>query len=295
MRTPPASASEAIALLDAAPDDGFALCELRLDWPPEIDTHPQKVQLWLRFFVLTADPLAWIADRGEAWAATTVHADVLELDVYVVLAALRRELEARGGDLGAAVGHWAGPAMLAGLRYELVLISGEYYDRALAGALPRLLADAGGERGEFGEPTIQVCGPWGSVGLGALQDLVQEAFGSVDLDRANVTLDPAERRYDDCAACEGKSFTFPTGLEEAREDFCGAHKAAARAISAARLAHARASNPAGWRAIDKAAMRINNQPEPTFAPQPPRRATAPARNEPCPCGSGRKYKRCHGA
>jgi preprotein translocase subunit SecA len=21
----------------------------------------------------------------------------------------------------------------------------------------------------------------------------------------------------------------------------------------------------------------------------------PARNEPCPCGSGRKYKRCHGA
>lgn len=29
------------------------------------------------------------------------------------------------------------------------------------------------------------------------------------------------------------------------------------------------------------------------APQAPE-ATTPARNEPCPCGSGKKYKRCHG-
>lgn len=31
-------------------------------------------------------------------------------------------------------------------------------------------------------------------------------------------------------------------------------------------------------------------------PQPPRRVeAAPGRNDPCPCGSGRKYKKCHGA
>ena len=29
--------------------------------------------------------------------------------------------------------------------------------------------------------------------------------------------------------------------------------------------------------------------------EPVRRAVAPGRNDPCPCGSGQKYKRCHGA
>jgi len=285
-----------LALLQGAPEDEFALLELRLDWPYDLDIHPKKLQLWLRFFVITDDPLGWIADRGEAWAATTVSDDVLELDVYVTLAALRSELERHGDDLGAAVGHWAAPAMLAGLKYELVLAAGDYHDRAVAGRLPRLLEDAGGDRGAFGSPTIQVRQTWGSVGLGALQDLVQEAFGSVALDRSKVTLDAVAPSYPDCAACEGKSFTFPSGLENAREDFCAAHKAAAKAVNAERLAHARESNPAGWRAIDKAAMRINKLPEPAFAPQPPRLVgDAPARNDPCPCGSGIKYKRCHGA
>ncbi|MEA2190867.1 MAG: uncharacterized protein QOI73_988 [Solirubrobacteraceae bacterium] len=285
-----------IALLDDAPEDDYALLELRLDWPYDLDIHPKKFQLWLRMFVVTQDPLGWIADRGEAWAATTVTDEVLEIDVYVLLSALRRELEASDGDLGAAAGRWAAAAMLAGLKYELVLAAGDYHDRAIAGRLPRLLEGVGGDRGEFASPTVQVRQPWGSVGLGALQDLVQEAFGSVDLDRSNVTLDPVKTPYDDCAACEGKSFTFPSGLEDARKDFCGAHKAAALAVNAERLARARESNPAGWRAVDKAAMRINKLREPAFAPQPPRVVgDAPARNDPCPCGSGKKYKRCHGA
>ena len=29
--------------------------------------------------------------------------------------------------------------------------------------------------------------------------------------------------------------------------------------------------------------------------EPIRRAATPGRNDPCPCGSGSKYKRCHGA
>ena len=295
----PAQAPDSLdpaALLDAAPDDEFALLELRLDWPPALDIHPQKYQLWLRFFVLTGDPLAWIADRGEAWAATTLgEAEFLELDVYVTLPALRREIEAAGGDLGRAVGHWAAPAMLAGLEYELELAD-DYHDRAIRGSLPRLLDGVGGDPGEFGAPSIQVRQQWGPIGLGALQDLVQEAFGVVDLDRSDVRLDPVEPSYDDCAACKGTTFHFPSGLEEAREGLCGAHKAAARAINAERLAHAYESNPAGWRAIDKAAMRINKLPEPTFSPQPPRIVgDTPSRNDPCPCGSGKKYKRCHGA
>jgi uncharacterized protein len=29
--------------------------------------------------------------------------------------------------------------------------------------------------------------------------------------------------------------------------------------------------------------------------QPLRKAPEPGRNDPCPCGSGKKYKKCHGA
>ncbi|HEX4345292.1 MAG TPA: SEC-C domain-containing protein [Solirubrobacteraceae bacterium] len=296
MATSPASDLDPIALIDQAPEDEFALLELRIDWPHDLDVQPKKLRLWLRCFAMTGDPLAWIADRDEAWAATTLTQDVLEIDVYVLLPALRRELEASGGDLGRAVGHWVGPAMLASLRYELVLATGEYYDRAVAGTMPRLLADAGGDGGDFGTPQVYALGPWAPLGLGALQDLVQETFGAVDLDRSKVTLKPVQPPFEDCAACEGKGFDFPAGLEEASAGFCGAHRSEANAVNTARLAHAWESNPAGWRALDKAAMRINKLPDPTFAPQPPRIVgDAPSRNDPCPCGSGRKYKRCHGA
>ncbi len=298
MATQAPGSLDPLDLLENPPEEPFALLELRVDWRYDLEIHPQKMQMWLRFFAMTDDPLTWIANRGEAWAATNVddEHEVLELDIYVLRSALLRELAARDGDLGAAVGHWAAPAMLAGLKYELILASGEYFDRTIAGALPRLLDDVGGERGEFGSPTIQVSQPWGPFGLGALQDLVQEAFGTVTLDRSKVALDPVEPPYDDCEACKGTSFSFPSGLEDASADFCGAHKAAAKAVHTERLAQARASNPAGWRAIDKAAMRINKLREPSFAPQPPRVVgNAPARNDPCPCGSGKKYKRCHGA
>ncbi len=33
----------------------------------------------------------------------------------------------------------------------------------------------------------------------------------------------------------------------------------------------------------------------TMISEPARRAATPGRNDPCPCGSGMKYKRCHGA
>jgi SEC-C motif-containing protein len=39
-----------------------------------------------------------------------------------------------------------------------------------------------------------------------------------------------------------------------------------------------------WHYIDGKAVR-----------EPTRAAAVPGRNDPCPCGSGQKYKRCHGA
>jgi hypothetical protein len=284
------------ALLAAAPDDEFALLELRLDWPPDLEIYPQHRQLWLRLFVITGDPLAWIPDRGEAWASTTVDDEVLEIDVYVTLPAVLRRMEGDEGDVATAIAPYATTAMQAGLDHEELLITGDYHDRVLTGAAPRLLDGLDGDRGAFGTPTVQARRSWGPVGFGALLDLVQEAFGPVDLDRTEVTLDPVDAPADDCTACAGESFAFPSQLEEARARFCAPHDAAARAVNIARIAHARESNPAGWRAIDKAAMRINKLPEPSFAPQPPRIVgDTPARNDPCPCGSGKKYKRCHGA
>ena len=56
------------------------------------------MQLWLRCFVITADPLGWIPDRGEAWTAVSVDDEVLEVDLYLTLELVRRTLEETEGD-----------------------------------------------------------------------------------------------------------------------------------------------------------------------------------------------------
>ncbi|MGH2841607.1 MAG: SEC-C metal-binding domain-containing protein, partial [Solirubrobacteraceae bacterium] len=148
----------------------------------------------------------------------------------------------------------------------------------------------------WGVPVVEMRSDgWEDVGLGALQDLVHDAFGDVQLDRSPVKLAPVDPEDDDCPACDGERFGFPSGLEQAQEHLCAGHVAAAKQVRLDRLARARASNPAGWRAIDKAAARISGEQEPMFAPVPKRTVQSISRNDPCPCGSGRKYKRCHGA
>jgi hypothetical protein len=283
-------------LIDAAPEDEFALIELRLDWPYDLDVHPAHKQLWLRCFVITQDPLGWIPDRGDAWTAVTLDDEVLEVDLYLTLDVVLRTLEETDGDLAAAVGRYATTVLAAALEREEELLAGDYPRRAARGEVPRLLQDLDGDHGAFGVLSIQAKRSWSPVGLGALTDLVQHAFGDVDLDRSNVTLDAVEPADEDCPACKGQAFGYPTSLEEAKATMCTQHKRAAVAVNTARLVRARESNFAGWRAVDKAVMRVNKAPEPGYAPQPPRVVgQTPARNEPCPCGSGKKYKRCHGA
>jgi hypothetical protein len=284
------------ALIEAAPEDEFALVELRVDWPYDLDIHPQHMQLWLRCFVLTLDPLGWIANREDAWTAVTVADDVLEVDLYLTLETVARAAEAADGDLAAAVGRYASTVMAAAIEREEELLTGDYADRAARGETPRLLADLDGDHSAFGRPTLQAKRSWSKVGLGALTDLVQHAFGHVDLDRSNVTLKAVEPVDPECPACKGQQFGYPTSLEEAKQTMCEPHKSAATRANTARLLRARESNPAGWRAVDKAVMRVNKAPEPYYAPQPPRIVPeTPSRNDPCPCGSGKKYKKCHGA
>ncbi|HEX4364748.1 MAG TPA: SEC-C metal-binding domain-containing protein [Solirubrobacteraceae bacterium] len=297
MATQPAPQNlDPTSLIEAAPEDEFALVELRLDWPYDLDIHPRHKQLWLRCFVLTQDPLSWIPDRDDAWTAVTVDDEVLEVDLYLTVDAVRRAMEDAGTSLDDAVGRYGATVMAAALEREEELLEGDYPRLAARGETPRLLADLEGDHGAFGTPTVQTKAAWSPIGLGALTDLVQHAFGAVDLDRTPVTLTTVEPVTDDCPACKGQSFGYPSSLEDAKATMCAPHQDAARSVNTARIARARASNFAGWRAVDKAVMRINKLPEPVFSPQPPRVVgETPARNDPCPCGSGKKYKKCHGA
>ena len=197
------------ALLEAAPEEEFALIELRLDWPPNLDIYPEHMQLWLRCFVITADPLGWIPDRGEAWTAVTVDDDVLEVDLYLTVSAVRAAMEDCDGDMAAAVGRYAGTVMAAALAREEELISGDYPRLAARGETARLLADLDGDHGAFARPAIQARRSWSPVGLGALTDLVQHAFGAVDLDRSNVTLDPGRARDRGLPGVPGPAVRLP--------------------------------------------------------------------------------------
>ena len=141
MEAQQAESLDPAALMATAPDDAFALVELRLDWPHDLEIYPEHRQLWLRFFVITGDVLAWIPNRGEAWASATVDDELLEIDVYVLLPAVRRGMDEHGGDVAAAIAPYALGAMQAALANEGQLIAGDYHARVLAGGArhPRVI------------------------------------------------------------------------------------------------------------------------------------------------------------
>jgi SEC-C motif len=283
---------DAARLIADPPAEDYALLELSLGWSG-LDATQERVAAALRLFVITRDPLDWIPRRGHAWATANGNGDVIELPVYVALDAVRDAI-AEAQDLG-PVGRYGEAAVRAGAASEHLLVSGAHPGLAIAGRTPRLLEGLD-DGGTFPSPAVTVASEgWEPLGLGAIQDLVQEAFGPVDLDRSLVRLDPVEPHEPGCAACRGEGFGFPAELDEARPLMCSPHRAAALAVTAARIMRAQESNPAGWRAIGKASARISGEPDPSGVPMPPRSERPPGRNDPCPCGSGRKYKRCCGA
>jgi hypothetical protein len=281
-------------LLTTAPADDYALLELEVDWP-DLAAAERRIADALRLFVITRDPLDWVPNRGYAWATANADGDSLELPVYVSRGVLLRELDASGGDLGDAVRPFIEPVLLTGGRCEGILFAGAYPDLASRRQAPRLLeAPAGADR--LRTPTVRLRSPgWEPMGLGAVQDLVQDAFGPVDLDRSKVALEPVPSPRAECPACAGARFGFPRELEEARGEMCSPHRAHALALTSARFARAQRSNPTGWRAIAKGSARVSDSSDPPEAPMPQRHAESPGRNAPCPCGSGRKYKHCCGA
>jgi hypothetical protein len=293
MGDPPSVDLDPVQLLADQPSENYALLEFELGWT-DLDPAQQRIAANLRTFVVTRDPLAWIPGRDHAWATANADGDTLELVVYVALDEVRGAL-AKGASVAAALGRYGEAAVRVGAAAEGVVVAGAQPALASAGRVPQLL-DGLDDAGTLGIPTVRVRSDgWEPLGLGAIQDLVQESFGPVDLDRSLVRLDPVEPPVADCAACSGERFGFPADLDDARALMCSPHRAAALAVTAQRITRARESNPVGWRAIGKASARIHGLPEPGGSPLPPRTGRSPARNSPCPCGSGRKYKHCCGA
>jgi SEC-C motif-containing protein len=293
MGDPPSVDLDPARLLADQPSEDYALLEFELSWT-DLDPAQERIAANLRTFVVTRDPLAWIPGRGHAWATANADGDVVELVVYVALHAVR-DAVADGARVAAALGRYGEAAVRAGAAAEGVVVAGAQPALASAGRVPRLL-DGLDDAGTLGIPSVRVRSDgWEPLGLGAIQDLVQDIFGPVDFDRSLVHLGLVEPRVADCAACRDERFGFPGDLETARPLLCSPHRAAALAVTALRITRARDSNPAGWRAIGKASARINGLPEPGGPPLPRRTAQSASRNDPCPCGSGRKYKHCCGA
>jgi hypothetical protein len=289
----PPRLDDPLELLTATPADKYALLELAVEWNNVIGAEAQLAAA-LRLFVITRDPLDWLPERGGAWATSNADGDALELPVYITRDELQRRVAATAGDLAATTGMLCETVVLAAARCQGVMFAGAYPELAFRGKVPSLLARQG-DAAILGKPAIIAeSTDWEPIGLGAIQDLVQDAFGPVDLDRSRVALSPSDTMHPGCPACAGGRFGFPGELTEAQAAMCTNHRAQASDVIASRIARARASNPAGWRAIGAGSARISGTPGPAGGPVPQRRHAPPGRNDPCPCGSGRKYKHCCG-
>jgi SEC-C motif len=288
---PGAGFHNALELLATSPPERYGLLEFGLEWDGLVGVDAQLAAA-LRLFVITRDPLDWLSDRGSAWATVNGDGDTLELCAYISRGEVNHLLEANGGDLAAAIGPLGASVVVAASQCQGIAFAGAYPELAFRGEAPRLL-EPSIDAGRLGPPVLTVRSlGWEPIGLGAIQDLVQDAFGPVDFDRSTVTLRPVDPPERGCPACAGYRFGFPGDLADALDAMCETHRAQAQAQTDSRIARAYASNAAGWRAIGKGSARVNDLPDPPGGAIPQRRASAPGRNDPCPCGSGRKYKQC---
>jgi len=153
------------------------------------------------------------------------------------------------------IGELAGSAVVTAAEHEEDVVAGRYPDLAVARAAPDLLADP--EAGvALGLPRIQADPPsWDDIGLGAITDIVQHAFGHVDLDRSLVELALLSPGSPGCPACAGRRFGFPADLGESQAAMCETHRREANAVIEERLRQANRSNPAGWAALGNATIR----------------------------------------
>jgi len=240
------------ALLARPPLDDTRLLELAARWEG-LSPALAGMAGALRLFVVTWDPLEWLAPRPEAVA--TANAWPLEIVVYVPVWSLAEMATQRETTMAAVLAELGGRAITAARAHEDAVTTGRYAELAARREVPGLLS--GEPAPALGEAVLTAEAPeWDEIGLGAITDFVQEAFGPVDLDRSLVELTVTAAPRPGCPACAGRRFKFPADLGDSQDRMCPPHRNEADAVIRRRIARAAASNPAGWRMLGDASARL---------------------------------------
>lgn len=208
----------------------------------------------LRLFVVAWDPLEWLAPRPEAVA--TASAQPLELVVYVPVWSLACITRRQDKTIAPVLAGLGASAVTTAAAHEDAVMSGRYAELAAHGKVPDLLSV--GPDPALSQAAIAAVSPqWEDIGLGAITDFVQQAFGPVDFDRSLVELIATGIAFPGCPACAGRRFKFPADLADSRNRMCPAHRKEADALIKRRTARAEASNPAGWQMMADASARLS--------------------------------------
>lgn len=241
------------ALLARPPLTDPRLLELAARWeglPPA----QARMAEGLRLFVVTWDPLEWLAPRPEAIAIA--NAWPLELVVYVPMWSLAQVARRKHTTMAAVLAGLGGLAITTAAAHEDAIVSGRYAELLARGKVPDLLSgEPGPAVGEVA--SVAVSPEWEDIGLGAITDFVQQAFGPVDFDRSLVELTATSVPFPGCPACVGRRFKFPADLADSQSRMCQAHQKEADALIKRRMARAEASNPSGWRMMADASARLS--------------------------------------
>ena len=241
------------ALLASPPRTDPRLLELAARWEGLPPAQARMADA-LRLFVVTWDPLEWLAPRPEAVA--TANAWPLELVVYVPVWSLADIARRKHTTMAAVLAGLGASAIITAAAHEDAVMSGRYAELVAHRKVPDLLS---GEPGPApSEVAIGAVSPgWEDIGLGAITDFVQQAFGPVDFDRSLVELTATGIPLPGCPACAGRRFKFPADLADSRDRMCQAHHKEADTVIQQRMARAEASNPAGWRMTTDASARLS--------------------------------------
>ena len=187
-------------------------------------------------------------------AVATANAWPLELVVYVPVWSLADMARRRETTVAAVLAESAAGGR--GRRpHTDAVTSGRYAGLRRTGR--RLTCCPANPRRPGGAVITAVSPGWEDIGLGAITDFVQQAFGPVDFDRSLVELTIRAVPLPGCPACAGRRFKFPADLAESRDLMCQAHRKEADAVIRRRMARAEASNPEGWRMMADASARLS--------------------------------------
>ena len=121
--------------------------------------------------------------------------------------------------MAAVLAGLGGRAITTAAAHEDAVTSGRYAELAAHGEVPGLLS---GNPGPALEKAVIMAesAEWEDIGLGAITDFVQQAFGPVELDRSLVELTVTAAPRPGCPACAGSRFKFPADLADSRDRMC---------------------------------------------------------------------------